>query len=300
MEFDQTRFYEQLQVRKTSIEQHLQRYLPVEAYPPVIHQAMNYAVSNGGKRLRPIMTAEGAILAGKPAQMVIPTACAIEMIHCYSLVHDDLPAMDDDDLRRGQPTCHIVYGEANAILTGDALLSRAFELMALNAAEPGIDPRNVVRAIEEVARAIGSTGMIGGQVLDLQWEGQQIRLEDLQRLHLLKTGALFQAALKAGAILAGMSGEPLKALDNYTRHFGLAFQISDDILDVSGDQEIIGKPVGSDQKNQKTTYVSLFGLEAARELARQSVEECLNALCGFGEEADFLRDLACFALLRES
>lgn len=299
MEFDKS-FLNHLRMRKEYVEQHLLGFLPVEAYPPVIHQAMHYAVSNGGKRLRPIMTIEGAILAGQPAEMVTATACAIEMIHCYSLVHDDLPAMDDDDLRRGKPTCHIVYGEANAILTGDALLTRAFELMAANAAVPGIDPLNVVRAIGEVAAAIGSTGMIGGQVLDLQWEGQQIELTDLQCLHLLKTGALFQAALRVGAILAGMSEERLQALDDYARNFGLAFQITDDILDVCGNEEIIGKPVGSDQKNHKTTYVSLFGLEGARGLARQSVALCIKNLTGFGQEADFLRDLARYTLLRES
>jgi geranylgeranyl diphosphate synthase type II len=300
MQFDRISFLKQLKARKERIEQHLLGCLPVDAYPPVIHQAMHYAVSNGGKRLRPIMTAEGAVLAGMPDQLVMTTACAIEMIHCYSLVHDDLPAMDDDDLRRGKPTCHIVFGEANAILTGDALLTRAFELMAANAAEPGIDPGNAARAIREVAAAIGSSGMIGGQVLDLQWVGQQIELKDLQCLHLLKTGALFQAALRAGAILAGMDEERLKALDDYARHFGLAFQITDDILDVNGNEELIGKPVGSDQKNQKTTYVSLFGLEAAHDLARQSAEQCLQALAGFGREADFLRNLVCFILQRDN
>lgn len=300
MGFDKTKFLEKLKKRKEHIEQHLLGFLPVDSYPPVIHQAMHYAVSNGGKRLRPIMTIEGAVLAGKSAETVMATACAVEMIHSYSLVHDDLPAMDDDNLRRGKPTCHIVYGEANAILTGDALLTRAFELMAANASEPGIDPLNVARAIGEVAAAIGSTGMIGGQVLDLQWEEQQIELEDLQCLHLLKTGALFQAALRAGAILAGMSAEPLAALTDYARHFGLAFQITDDILDVCGNQDIIGKPVGSDQKNHKTTYVSLFGLEGALGLARQSVQQCLRDLEGFGEEADLLRDLAKFTLLRDS
>ncbi|MGI6435121.1 MAG: polyprenyl synthetase family protein [Syntrophomonadaceae bacterium] len=300
MAFNKTAFLQQLQNRKQRIDQGLEGFLPVDGYPPVIHEAMHYAVSNGGKRLRPIMVIEGAKLGGQTAERVMPTACAMEMIHCYSLVHDDLPAMDDDDLRRGKPTCHIVYGEANAILTGDALLSRAFELMAANAALPGITAEGLLRVIAEVAAAIGSKGMIGGQVLDLQWEGQAIKLEELQCLHLLKTGALFGAALRAGALLGGLKEKQLDALSDYARHFGLAFQITDDILDVCGEQEIIGKPVGSDQKNDKTTYVSLFGLEGAKDLARQSVRLCIESLQGFGAEADFLSDLARFTLYRDN
>lgn len=300
MAFNKTAFLQQLQNRKQYIDQGLEGFLPVDGYPPVIHEAMHYAVSNGGKRLRPIMVIEGAKLGGQTAETVMPTACAIEMIHCYSLVHDDLPAMDDDDLRRGKPTCHIVYGEANAILTGDALLSRAFELMAVNASLPGSTAEGLLRVIAEVAAAIGSKGMIGGQVLDLQWEGQAIKLEELQCLHLLKTGALFRAALRAGALLGGLEEKQLDALSDYARHFGLAFQITDDILDVCGEQEIIGKPVGSDQKNDKTTYVSLFGFEGAQDLARQSMQLCIESLRGFGPEADFLRDLARFTLHRDS
>mgnify|MGYP000996430410 CR=1 FL=1 len=300
MGFDKTGFLKQLQTRKEQIDRSLLGFLPVDVYPPIIHEAMYYAVSNGGKRLRPIMVVEGARLAGIPADSVMLTACAIEMIHCYSLVHDDLPSMDDDDLRRGKPTCHIVYGEAAAVLTGDALLSRAFELMAANASVSGVTPQAAVEMIGEVAVAIGSTGMIGGQVLDLQWEGQQIPFSDLQRLHLLKTGALFRASLRSGAILGEMEAQQLQDLTDYARHFGLAFQITDDILDVCGEEEIIGKPVGSDQKNAKTTYVSLFGLKGALDLARQSVEQCMASLRGFGDEADFLRDLARFTLFRQS
>mgnify|MGYP000913453795 CR=1 FL=1 len=300
MGFDKTRFLKELQTRKEIIERHLLSSLSVDADPPLIHQAMYYAVSNGGKRLRPILVVEGAHLAGKPAEAVMLTACAIEMIHCYSLVHDDLPSMDDDDLRRGKPTCHIVYGEANAILTGDALLSRAFELIAANAGAGGITPKKAVAVIGEVAAAIGSTGMVGGQVLDLQWQGQQIDAAELEHLHLLKTGALFRAALRSGAILGGMKGKKLQDLTDYARYFGLAFQITDDILDVCGEEEVVGKPIGSDQRNGKTTYVSLFGLEGAIDLARQSVDMCIASLRRFGDEADFLRDLARFTLFRQS
>lgn len=299
MAFDMNVFMQQLHTRKGYIDESLTQYLDPKAYPPVIHEAMNYAVSNGGKRLRPMMVMEGARLAGLEPQTVLDTACAIEMIHCYSLVHDDLPAMDDDDLRRGKPTCHIVYGEANAILTGDALLSLAFELMAGNARQEAIRMKSVVAVLQEVARAIGSQGMIGGQVLDLQWEGQRIDLSALQQLHQLKTGALFTASLRSGAILGGMEAERLAALTDYARHFGLAFQITDDILDVSGDQALIGKPVGSDEKNAKTTYVSLFGADGAMEMAWESVQGCSRALADFGPEAEFLRDLATFILKRD-
>ncbi|MGI6469027.1 MAG: polyprenyl synthetase family protein [Syntrophomonadaceae bacterium] len=300
MGFDKTGFLKELQKRKEEIDRHLLGSLSVDSDSPLIHQAMHYAVSNGGKRLRPILVVEGAHLAGRPAEAVMLTACAIEMIHCYSLVHDDLPSMDNDDLRRGKPTCHIVYGEANAILTGDALLSRAFELIAANAGVSGVTPDAVVAVIEEVAAAIGSTGMVGGQVLDLQWQGQQIGPAELEHLHLLKTGALFRAALRSGAILAGMKAQALEDLTDYARHFGLAFQITDDILDVCGDEGVVGKPIGSDERNQKITYVSLFGLEGAVELARQSVDKCIASLRSFGEEADFLRDLARFTLFRQS
>lgn len=300
MAFDKTAFLQQLRIYKELVDEGLEGYLPLDAYPAVIHEAMHYAVSSGGKRLRPVMVIAGAALGGQTPDIVMPTACAIEMIHCYSLVHDDLPAMDDDDLRRGKPTCHVVYGEANAILTGDALLSRAFELMAANAALPGIEAGGLLRVITEVAQAIGSQGMIGGQVLDLQWEGKAISREELRCLHQLKTGALFEAALRAGALLGGLKGQQLEDVGDYAGHFGLAFQITDDILDVCGKQEIMGKPVGSDQKNDKTTYVSLFGLKGARDLARHSVQLCLDSLGKFDQRADFLRDLARFVLYREN
>lgn len=293
-------FLEELNKRKNIIDASLEAYVSKDAYPPTIHEAMHYAVFNGGKRLRPIMVLEGAVLAGIKPEKVLPTACAIELIHSYSLVHDDLPAMDNDDMRRGKPTCHIVFGEDIAILTGDALLTLAFELIAKNAEVEGIDSRNVVKVIKEMASAAGSQGMIGGQVIDLQSEGKSISYETLKKLHSLKTGELFKASLTAGAILGGMDDEGIAKLKNYAHHFGLAFQITDDILDVKGDPEIIGKPVGSDEKNLKTTYPSLFGLDKSMELAQENVAACLENLKDFGQEADFLRNLAEFVLQRNS
>jgi geranylgeranyl diphosphate synthase, type II len=293
-------FTSELQKRKEYIDDHLGNYLRrLPANPPPIHQAMYYAVMNGGKRLRPILVLEGTAIAGGKALNVMPTACAIEMIHSYSLVHDDLPAMDDDDFRRGKPTCHRVFGEANAILTGDALLTAAFELMAQNAEIDGVELKDVIQVIREVAQAAGSQGMIGGQVMDLAGEDQD-KPFDLSVLHGLKTGELFKASLRVGAILSKFDDDGLEALTRFACHFGLAFQITDDILDVCGDQTLIGKPVGSDAKNVRTTYTSLYGLEGAKTKAQQSVEACLDSLSIFATEADFLRDLARFTLRRTS
>lgn len=289
----------ELSKRKLLVESALLDYLAAEeTYPPIIHQAMRYAVMNGGKRLRPILAMEGAAVAGCDPQLALPVGCALEMIHSYSLVHDDLPAMDDDELRRGKPTCHIVYGEANAILTGDALLTRAFEVLASIKTDGTVQAENLLRVIVTIAAAAGSTGMIAGQVVDLMAEGQRLDEPTLTRMHQDKTGALFRASLTSGAILAGAPQTAVDALDRYAAHFGLAFQITDDILDVTGDEALIGKPVGSDERNDKSTYVSLFGVEQARELARSHIARALEALAGFGTEADFLRYLVQDILMR--
>lgn len=301
MNLDRELFAQELSTRKQYIEQHLEQYLGGEMSRPVrIHEAMRYAVMNGGKRLRPILVLEAARIAGSQPDQVIPSACALEFIHCYSLVHDDLPAMDDDDFRRGKPTCHKVFGEANAILTGDALLTAAFGLLAANAEIKGIELKDVVEVIREVSQAAGSRGMIGGQVLDLSGGEANLAPEALSELHRLKTGELFKAALRTGAILGKIEGRDLEALTSFAYSFGLAFQITDDILDVKGDQAVLGKPVGSDDKNARTTYTSLYGLAGASDKARQSVADCLDHLSRFGPEAEFLRDLARFILVRTS
>jgi len=285
-------------VRQEYVENCLQNCLiNVDAYPPLIHEAMHYALFNGGKRLRPIMVLEGAVLAGGCRKDAVPAACAIEMIHSYSLVHDDLPCMDDDDWRRGKPTCHKVYGEANAVLTGDALLTAAFAVLSQNAET---DSGRMIRVIAEIAGAAGSRGMIGGQVIDIESEGKNIDFATLKTLHSLKTGELFKASLRSGAILGGMDDQGLQVITDYAHNFGLAFQISDDILDVQGDQVLIGKPVGSDEKNHKTTYPSLLGLAKSQELLKESVASCISSLELFGQKADFLRQMAYFTMYRKS
>lgn len=292
-------FTVELKKRKEYVDSWLVKYLHRDnGIPAIIQEAMRYAVFNGGKRLRPIMVLEGAALAGANPDDFSAAACALELIHSYSLVHDDLPAMDNDDLRRGKPTCHIKYGEANAILAGDALLTAAFELLSQN--NDAFAPAQILRVIQEIARAAGSQGMIGGQIMDLESENKDIDLETLKKLHSLKTGALFRAALKTGAILGNLDEDEIMALDRYGTYFGLAFQITDDILDITGKEELIGKPLGSDNKNHKTTYPSIMGLEKSRQMAEEAVAACIDSLLIFDQRADFLRNLAYYILSRES
>lgn len=261
-----------------------------------LRASMAYSLMAGGKRLRPVLLMAAADAVGADGTKFLPVACALEMIHTYSLIHDDLPAMDNDDLRRGKPTNHVVYGEGIAILAGDALLTLAFTVILRQKAVPA---EALLRVVDEVSRAAGAEGMVGGQVLDLEAENRQISMEELRRVHTGKTGALFRAALRSGAILAGASEEQLSALTAYADHFGLAFQITDDILDVIGNAEEIGKPVGSDEKNHKSTYVTLTSLEMAQELARRTVAEAEAALSVFGQEAVFLRELVAYLVNRK-
>ena len=259
--------------------------------------AMKYSLTSGGKRLRPILLMAAADAINGNGSKFVTTASAIEMIHTYSLIHDDLPAMDNDDYRRGKLTCHKVYGEAMAILAGDGLLTLAFEVILR---QRGVSHAAILFVIDEVTQAIGTNGMVGGQAIDLLSEGKHIDLETLKKMHLGKTGALFKAAIRSGAILSSASGEQLQALTRYAESFGLAFQITDDILDVVGDEKIFGKPIGSDERNQKSTYVTLTSLEEAKELAVEACGESLKALSIFGEEADFLRELVKSLLDRKS
>jgi geranylgeranyl diphosphate synthase type II len=225
----------------------------------------------------------------------LTTGCAMEMIHTYSLIHDDLPAMDDDDYRRGKLTNHKVYGAGMATLAGDALLTLAFEVMLR---QQGVSAETLVQVVREISQAAGPDGMGGGQAHDLESEGKQISMETMKKIHLGKTGALFRAAIRSGAILGGASEDELQALTVYADNFGLAFQITDDILDVIGDEQVIGKPVGSDEKNHKSTYVTLTSLEEAQKLAQEAVDTAIDALKIFGEEADFLRELVAFLVKR--
>ena len=283
--------------RADLVEEGLLRELKkVPAYDETLEKAMEYSLMAGGKRLRPVLLMAAADAVGKDGAAFLTTGCAIEMIHTYSLIHDDLPAMDNDDYRRGKPTNHKVFGDGIAVLAGDALLTLAFEVMLR---QEGAAPETLVTVVSEMSRAAGPYGMVGGQVLDLEGEGRRLDLAALRKIHMGKTGALFCAAIRSGAILAGAKEEELAALTLYAERFGLAFQITDDILDVTGDEAAIGKPVGSDVRNEKATYVTLTSLEEAKKLAEDAVNEAVTALDIFGGRAAFLRDLARFLLGRK-
>ena len=283
--------------RADLVEEGLLRELKkVPAYDETLEKAMEYSLMAGGKRLRPVLLMAAADAVGKDGTAFLTMGCAIEMIHTYSLIHDDLPAMDNDDYRRGKPTNHKVFGDGIAVLAGDALLTLAFEVMLR---QEGAAPETLVTVVSEMSRAAGPYGMVGGQVLDLEGEGRRLDLAALRKIHMGKTGALFCAAIRSGAILAGAKEEELAALTLYAERFGLAFQITDDILDVTGDEAAIGKPVGSDVRYEKATYATLTSLEEAKKLAEDAVNEAVAALDIFGERAAFLRDLALFLLGRK-
>ena len=254
-----------------------------------VDDAMKYSLLAGGKRLRPILLMAAAEAIGANGYDFLPAACGLEMIHTYSLIHDDLPCMDNDDYRRGRLTNHKVYGEAMALLAGDGLLTLAFEVML---EQRNVKPSTLVQMVRETAMCAGNFGMVGGQALDLDAENRQISAKELKTLHEGKTGAMFIAAIRGGALLAGATDEQLLALTRFAELIGLAFQIEDDILDVTGTDEELGKPAGSDEKNHKSTYVTLFGLEAARKIADETTAEALQCLELFGEKAEPLRELA--------
>lgn len=253
-----------------------------------VDDAMAYSLLAGGKRIRPVLLMATAEALGVKGYNYLPVACGLEMIHTYSLIHDDLPCMDDDDYRRGRLTNHKVFGEAMAVLAGDGLLTLAFEVML---EQKNVDPRVLIETVREMAMCAGNFGMVGGQGLDLENEGKSISAEELRKMHAGKTGALFIAAVRGGAHLAGANEQELLALTKFADLLGLAFQITDDILDVEGTTEDLGKPAGSDEKNHKSTYVSLYGLEAAKVLAEKTVAEALECLEMFGENAEALREI---------
>lgn len=288
-----------LQEKAASIEDALDRILAEgDTEPFILNEAMRYSVFAGGKRLRPILTIAAAEAVGGREEDVMTAACAIELIHTYSLIHDDLPAMDDDDYRRGRPTNHKVYGEALAILAGDALLTKAFEILA-GCSVPGTAGRLMLRVIGEIAEAAGARGMVGGQTLDILSEGKAVDARTLFYIHKNKTGALLRASVRTGAILAGAGEEELTALTSFAEEFGLLFQITDDILNVVGDSSKMGKPVGTDAQRAKATYPALYGLDGARKMAREGKERALAALDSFDSKADPLRLLVSYLLERE-
>jgi geranylgeranyl diphosphate synthase type II len=289
-----------LEARRAMVEAALDGVLPPESAPPhSIHRAMRYSVLAPGKRLRPVLVIAGAEAVGGRAADVLDTACALELIHAYSLIHDDLPAMDDDDYRRGRLTSHKVFGEAIAILAGDALLTLAFRLIAGNAARVA-SPAIVGTVVAEVADAAGTDGMVGGQVVDIESEGKTVAPETLDYIHLHKTAALIRAALRVGALLAGGRSEQVEAISRAGQVLGLAFQIVDDILDVEGSLAELGKSAGSDERKQKATYPALYGLATSKERARALVEETKHLLIPLGPAADPICALADFVLERRS
>ena len=290
-----------LNERRQLVDAALDRFLPSEdTPPPSVHRAMRYSVLAGGKRLRPILVIAGAELVGAQSSRVMPTACALEMIHTYSLIHDDLPAMDDDDYRRGRLTNHKVFGDAIAILAGDALLTLAFQLVAQNAALTGVDAKVVCDVVAEIAGAAGTLGMVGGQVVDIESEGKTITPEALEYIHIHKTAALLRASLSVGARLGGADAAALAAVGDAGQSLGLAFQIVDDILDVEGSLETLGKTAGSDERKQKVTYPALHGIEASRREARRLIERTKSRLAVFGARSAPVCALADFVVERKS
>jgi geranylgeranyl diphosphate synthase type II len=285
-----------LKQRQAEVEAALDQSIPV-TYPETIYEAMRYSLLAGGKRLRPILCLATCELMGGTTEMAMPTACALEMIHTMSLIHDDLPAMDNDDYRRGQLTNHKVYGEDIAILAGDGLLSYAFEFVAANT--KNVPAERVLQVISHLGHAVGATGLVGGQVVDLESEGQSdITEETLTFIHTHKTGALLEACVVCGGILAGASASDLKRLSQYAQNIGLAFQIVDDILDITATQEELGKTAGKDLQAQKATYPSLWGLEKSRTTAQTLIDQAKAELASDGKPAAPLLAIADFIVSR--
>jgi geranylgeranyl diphosphate synthase type II len=294
------RLQEYLRERKALVEEALAGFVPGEGIdPPELFQAARYSLLAGGKRLRPILCMAAAEAVGGEARAVLPAGCAIEFIHTYSLIHDDLPSMDNDDYRRGRLTSHKVFGEATAILAGDALLTEAFRLLTRQERFPGIAAERLLAVTHELAGAAGWFGMVGGQVIDIRSEGQALDREGLERLQRLKTGAMILVSLRAGAILGNAPADRLAALSDYGKRIGLAFQIADDILNVEGDAALMGKGTGSDAARGKVTFPSLLGLEGSRDEAKGLIDEALHALAAFDERADPLRWIARYILERD-
>lgn len=287
-----------LKEKKAIVDTALQRYFLDSDNKPLktLKESMKYSLFAGGKRLRPILCIAGAEAVGGSYRDVLPVACALEFIHTYSLIHDDLPVMDDDDLRRGRPTNHKVFGEAIALLAGDGLLTDAFYIMSTNR---NTDPKRLLWAINIIAEAAGSNGMVGGQVVDIQSEGKDVDMTMLEFIHSHKTGALIAASVTSGVILAGGSENDIKAISRYGKNIGLAFQIADDILNVIGDPELLGKNVGSDKDKHKVTYPAIVGLEKSKEIQKKLVKNAISSLEHFDSKADPLREIARYIIERK-
>jgi geranylgeranyl diphosphate synthase type II len=290
-----------LDQKRRDVDRFLESVVPsADTQPAKLHESMRYSLMAGGKRVRPILTLAAAEAVGKPPAGVLAVACSLELIHTYSLIHDDLPSMDNDDYRRGKPTNHKVYGEAMAILAGDALLTMAFELCSRPDSLDGLPPAQQIRLVHELAVGSGNIGMVGGQVLDIQAENQDIDLAALQTIHRHKTGMLIRAAVRMGAIAASATDDQLNALTAYAEDIGLAFQIADDVLNVTGTREELGKDANTDAQRGKKTYPTFYGVEGARSLADQRVERAIRHLSSFDANADPLRELAKYITARKN
>jgi geranylgeranyl diphosphate synthase type II len=288
-----------LSQQQQRVEMALDRFLPsLDSYPPRLMDAMRYSVFAGGKRLRPILMLAATEAVGGETEAILPAACAIECVHTYSMIHDDLPAMDDDDLRRGKPTNHVVYGEAMAILAGDALLTHAFELLSRAPLVDRFSASILLQVHQCLASASGGFGMIGGQVIDIISAGQEVDLATVEYIHRHKTAALIEASVVMGGLLGGGTAEEVQALRTYGHRIGWAFQIADDILDVEGDAAILGKAVGRDAELAKATYPAVLGVDVSRQRARELMEEGIHALDVLRHDTGWLRQIASYIVSR--
>ncbi|MDA8421758.1 MAG: polyprenyl synthetase family protein [Nitrospiraceae bacterium] len=285
--------------KKELVDKALEKLVPpAKLFPISVHEAMRYSLFAGGKRVRPVLAIAAAEALGARTADLLPVAGSLELIHTYSLIHDDLPAMDNDDLRRGRPTCHKVYGEAVAILAGDGLLNMAFEVLSDPRRLKAVPAGRLVAIIKEISTASGVFGMVGGQVVDMESEGKDVDFPTLEYIHTHKTGALIRASVRTGALYAKAGKRQFIALSRYGELVGLAFQITDDILDITGTQEMIGKDVGSDIKKGKKTFPSFYGLEESRTRAHEVVDKAVQSLREFDRKADPLRELAKYIVNR--
>lgn len=291
---------ESLKEKRELIDSFFHEYFKEIFRPQLLQEAMLYSLFAGGKRIRPVLALASYEACGGAASDIVPYAATLELIHTYSLIHDDLPAMDNDDLRRGKPTSHKVYGEAMAILAGDALLTEAFSILSNPSLGKNINEARLLKASHEIATAAGARGMVAGQVQDMLSENTQPDIDMLHFIHKHKTTALLRASVKVGPILAGSGPEQYEALSRYGYSIGLAFQVVDDILDIEGETEVLGKPKGSDERRNKMTYPRLYGIEKSREIAKELIDEAVSSLYVFSSEADLLRNIARYLLERSN
>jgi geranylgeranyl diphosphate synthase type II len=290
-----------LDQQRQRVDQFLEQSLPDTLRDPdILYESMRYSLLGGGKRVRPILTIAAAQALGYDNDAMLPFAASLEFVHTYSLIHDDLPAMDDDDYRRGRLTNHKVFGDGMAILAGDALLTMAFELCSRDEGEHDLTVGQQLTIVRELAFGSGHQGMVGGQVMDIQAENQEVELAQLQKIHSHKTGQLIRAAVRIGGIIGGASSMQLQSLTGYAEDIGLAFQIADDVLNMVGTREELGKDAGTDEKRGKKTYPSFFGIDGARQLGNECVERAVKRLESFDHQADALRHMATYIMMRRN